>query len=158
LKIEKKDTIFEKNEIHMKASFRFAQVRFIPEIIEELQRIISDYKDISTYEVVIEPLKVIPPVYNDETESEEAYLVLKDFIGNSVVQIRNEYPPHGCDDFAYFQNELTRGIFFFLGAANIEKGIKAGLHNPDFDIDEDCLEFGVKTMAMYLFELMNNDK
>ena len=155
LRIEEKDTLFENNEIQLKAFFRFAQVRFIDEIIEELQRIINDYKDNSNYEVIIEPLKIMPPVYNDENESEEACLILKEFIGNNVVQIRNEFPPHGSDDFALFQNELASGLFFFLGCANIEKCIKVGMHNPNFDIDEDCLEFGVKTMSMFLFELMN---
>jgi hypothetical protein len=26
------------------------------------------------------------------------------------------------------------------------------MHDPDFDIDEDCLEFGVSTMSTFLFE------
>ena len=155
LRIEEKDTLFRNNEIHLKASFRFAQTKFVDEINEELHRIIDKYKENNSYEVIIEPLEMRPPVYNDENESEESYLFFKQLIGDNVVPVRNEFPPHGWDDFAYFQNKLGRGLFFFLGFANIEKGIKVGMHNPDFDIDEDCLEFGVKTMSMFLFELMN---
>lgn len=155
LRIEEKDTIFKNSEIQLKAFFRFAQVKYIDEIIEELQRIINEYKKNNNYEVIIKPLKVMPPVYNDENESEEAYMILKEFINNNAVPIRNEFPPHGSDDFALFQNELTSGLFFFLGIANIEKGIKVGMHNPNFDIDEECLEFGVKTMSMFLLDVMN---
>lgn len=153
-KINEKDTKFENNEIRLKASFRFAQVKYIDEIIEELQRIIGEYRKNNNYTVIMEPLKIIPPVYNDENKSEEAYRYLKQLIGDNAVQVRNEFPPHGADDFAYFQNEISRGLFFFLGMANIGKGIKAGMHNPDFDIDEDCLEFGARTMSIFLFELM----
>jgi hypothetical protein len=28
------------------------------------------------------------------------------------------------------------------------------MHNPGFDIDEDCLEFGVRTMSIFLFEFL----
>jgi metal-dependent amidase/aminoacylase/carboxypeptidase family protein len=155
LKIIEKDTLLRNNEIHLKASFRFAQFKYVDEIIDELQRIISEYRKNNNYEVIIEPLKCIPPVYNDEKESEEAYQFFKQLIGDDAVPVRNEFPPHGMDDFALFQNELSSGLFFFLGLANIEKGIKVGMHNPDFDIDEDCLEFGVKTMSFFLFDVMN---
>jgi amidohydrolase len=152
LRIVGKDTEFDGNEIHLKASFRFAQTKYVDDINGELQRIIDEYRNSNNYEVTIEPLKFVPPVYNDEKESEEAYLFLKQLIGDDAVPIRNEFPPHGMDDFALFQNELSHGLFFFLGLANVEKGIKVGMHNPDFDIDEDCLEFGVRTMSTFLYE------
>jgi metal-dependent amidase/aminoacylase/carboxypeptidase family protein len=157
LKIVEKDTLFRKNEIHLKAMFRFAQVKYVEEIREELNRIINEYKENNNYEVSIEPLEQLPSVYNDEDESENAYLFFKKLIGDNAVAIRNEFPPHGSDDFALFQNELSRGLFFFIGMANPEKGIKVGMHNPDFDIDEDCLEFGVKTMSMFLLDFLNRN-
>ncbi len=137
--------------------FRFAQVKYVEEIREELNRIINEYKENNNYEVIIEPLKQLPSVYNDEDESENAYLFFKKLIGDNAVAIRNEFPPHGSDDFALLQNELSRGLFFFIGMANPEKGIKVGMHNPDFDIDEDCLEFGVKTMSMFLLDFLNRN-
>jgi metal-dependent amidase/aminoacylase/carboxypeptidase family protein len=157
LRIVAKDILFENNEIHLRASFRFAQTKYVDEINEELKRIIGAYKENNNYEVIIEQLKLIPPVYNDETESEEAYQFFKRLIGDNAVPIRNEFPPHGVDDFALFQQELSGGLFFFLGLANVEKGIKVGMHNPDFDIDEDCLEFGVRTMSLFLFELLHKE-
>jgi len=153
-RIVERDTLFRNNEIRLKASFRFARLQFLDDISQELHRIVSEYRRINEFEVTVEPLDRMPPVYNDEKESEEAYLILRELIGDNAIPIRDEFPPHGLDDFALFQNELGRGLFFFLGLANIEKGIGIGMHHPDFDIDEDCLEFGVRTMATFLMELM----
>ena len=153
-KVVAKDSLFLNNAIHLRASYRFAQTKYADEINEQLWRIIGEYKKNSNYEVTIETLKHMPPVYNDETESEEAYQFFRRLVGDNAVPVRDECPPHGADDFALFQNELSRGLFFFLGFANVEKGIRVGMHNPDFDIDEDCLEFGVRTMSVFLFELL----
>lgn len=149
-----KDSLFQNNMIHLRASYRFAQTKYVDEINKELWRIIGEYRENNNYDVAIEPLKLMPPVYNDETESEEAYQYLKRLAGDNAVPVRDEFPPHGADDFALFQSELSRGLFFFLGFANVEKGIRVGMHNPDFDIDEDCLEFGVRTMSIFLFDLL----
>lgn len=154
LKIIEKDTLFKNNEIILKVAFRFSQLKFVDEIIEELQTIINEYQKSNNYEVIIEPIKLMPPVYNNENESEEAYLILKELIGDNAVAVRNEFPPHGTDDFALFQNELASGLFFFLGIANMEKGIKVGMHNPSFDIDEDCIEFGIKSMSLFLTNML----
>ncbi len=156
LNILEKDTLFRYNEIHLKASFRIAQMKYIDEILEELHRIIQDYQEHNHYDVIIEPLVCMPPVYNDERESEDAHLIFNKLIGDNAVPIRTEFPPHGTDDFALFQHELASGLFFFLGMANIEKGITVGMHHPNFDIDEDCLLFGVRTMSMFLYHLMQS--
>ncbi len=156
LTIIEKDTEFSNNEIHVKASFRIAQMKYVDDILEELHRIIHEYQELNHYDVTIEPLKCMPPVYNDERESEDAYLFFKQLIGENAVPIRSEFPPHGSDDFALFQHELGSGLFFFLGMANIEKGITVGMHHPNFDVDEDCLTFGVKTMSMFLFHEMHS--
>ena len=155
--IEEKDVLFRNNEIHLKASYRFARPEFIDEIDKELHRIINEYKAHNDYAVVVEPVDKRPPVYNDEHESEEAYQYFKRLIGKNAIPVRNEFPPHGWDDFAYLQNNTTKGLFFFIGLANIEKDIKVAMHNPDFDIDEDCLEFGVKTMSMFLFDILEKN-
>jgi metal-dependent amidase/aminoacylase/carboxypeptidase family protein len=154
--IIEKDTVFSNNEIHVKASFRIAQMKYIDEILEELHRIIQEYQEHNHYDVVIEPLECVPPVYNDERESEDAYLFLKQRLEDNAVPIRSEFPPHGMDDFALFQHELASGLFFFLGMANIEKGITVGMHHPNFDIDEACLAFGIKTMSMFLFHVLQS--
>jgi metal-dependent amidase/aminoacylase/carboxypeptidase family protein len=55
-------------------------------------------------------------------------------------------PQMGAEDFSYYQNEIP-GFFYWLGIANKQKGITAGLHTADFDIDEQALDNGVKMMS-----------
>ncbi|BDS11636.1 M20 metallopeptidase family protein [Aureispira anguillae] len=61
------------------------------------------------------------------------------------------YPPSMAgEDFGYYSQQIP-ACFIFLGCRNEEKGITAMLHNPYFDIDENCLEIGLQlwyTIAM----------
>ena len=152
--ITKKQGNDETGEIDIQARFRYAMQKYRDDIRMELSRIIDEYRRQSGSEVTVEYVKSTPPVYNDEAECEEAELILRELIGDRVIPILDEVPPHGADDFACFQDELG-GLFFFLGSADLAKGIKAWNHTPTFDIDEDCLPFGVKTMASFLFEILS---
>ncbi|ELV8767402.1 amidohydrolase [Vibrio vulnificus] len=64
-------------------------------------------------------------------------------------------PMMGGEDFAWFSQKIP-AFFYSLGVANAEKGITAGLHTPEFDIDERALVVGtalqlanVKAIAEY---------
>ena len=48
----------------------------------------------------------------------------------------------GAEDFAYYTEKIP-GFYYWLGIANNEKGINAGLHTPGFDIDERALVVGL---------------
>jgi amidohydrolase len=56
-------------------------------------------------------------------------------------------PLMGAEDFAYFTKKIP-GALFRLGTANKEKGLDSPLHNPNFDIDEDALDVGVKLFSL----------
>lgn len=47
------------------------------------------------------------------------------------------------EDFSFYQKEVP-GLFFMLGARNEEKGFVNGLHNLNFDFNEDILVNGLK--------------
>jgi amidohydrolase len=51
-------------------------------------------------------------------------------------------PSMAGEDFGYYSQQIP-ACFIFLGCRNEQKGIKAMLHNPYFDIDEDCIEEGI---------------
>ena len=57
------------------------------------------------------------------------------------------------DDMASFL-AAAPGCYFFVGAANAERGITAPHHSPRFDIDEACLPIGVETMARAALEYL----
>jgi amidohydrolase len=152
-KIVKKEIIRENSEFSLQAQFRYAMQKYRDEIREELLKILEGYAEQSASEVSVNYYKSIPPVYNNEAECKEAEFILKKLIGDDLISIHDETPPHGTDDYACFQNELS-GLFFFLGSANLEKGIMALTHTALFDLDEKCLLFAVKTMSSFLYEIM----
>lgn len=51
-------------------------------------------------------------------------------------------PSMAGEDFGYYAQKIP-GCFIFLGCRNEAKGITEMLHNPYFDIDEDCLAVGI---------------
>ncbi len=64
----------------------------------------------------------------------------------TIIQAEKLIFPHppsmAGEDFGYYGMHIP-ACFIFLGCRNEQKGIKAMLHNPYFDIDEDCLEEGI---------------
>ena len=60
------------------------------------------------------------------------------------------------EDFSYLVDEIP-GMFFFVGAANSEKGITYGHHHPCFNIDEDVLPLGVALMSASVAEYVMRD-
>ncbi len=57
-----------------------------------------------------------------------------------------------AEDFAWYLQEVP-GTFFRLGTRNGALGITAGVHTPDFDVDESCLASGALAMAVAAIEL-----
>lgn len=152
-KILSKENNDESGGIRIKVQFRYGMQRHRDELRNKLSEIINEYVKQSKSEVTVDYVKSIPPVYNDEQECKEAESILRELTSDKAVQVLKKVPLHGIDDFACFQNELS-GLFFFLGSANLKKGIKAWNHTPTFDMDEDCLAFGVKTMSSFLYEIL----
>lgn len=55
-------------------------------------------------------------------------------------------PTMGSEDIAYFFQQVP-GCYFFLGAANAERGIDKPHHHPQFDIDEACMPIGLQVLV-----------
>lgn len=58
----------------------------------------------------------------------------------------------GAEDFAAFSRRVP-GCYLFLGTRNVARGIVHMLHTPQFDVDEACLELGVRAMSAALLRL-----
>jgi amidohydrolase len=66
-------------------------------------------------------------------------------------------PLMGAEDFAYFTQKIP-GALFRIGTGNKEKGIISPLHNPNFDVDEDVLDVGVKLLSLMAVRFLLGDK
>jgi len=90
--------------------------------------------------------------YNEPALVDETLPTLRRVLGaQNVVALKPLMP---AEDFSYFQ-QLSPGFFYFLGVGNRARGITAGWHTPDFDVDEASLVVGVEVMANVLLDYLD---
>ena len=88
---------------------------------------------------------------NDPKLVEASLPALRRAVGESNVV---ETPRRmGGEDFSFY-GQVVPGFFFRLGSGNKAKGIVAESHTPKFDIDEKCLQVGVKAMANVVLDFL----
>ena len=96
--------------------------------------------------------KYYPNVYNNGIMTQKMHKAAAKVVGdeNVLPKIRTM----GGEDFSYFAR-LKPGCMFRLGVRNDEKGIVNGVHETNFDIDENALSIGVKTFVQFVLDNMN---
>lgn len=90
---------------------------------------------------------------NDPALVEKTLPVMRRIMGDKNVLPQTPLMP--AEDFSYYQ-KVSPGFYYFLGTGNIQKGITAQWHTPDYDIDEDSLVIGVKLMANVLLDYLDH--
>ena len=88
-------------------------------------------------------------VYNDPALVDETLPGMKRVLGEANVKPLR--PFMGAEDFSAYQ-QVVPGFFYFLGVGNKARGITAGWHTPDFDVDEESLVVGAKVMTNILVD------
>ena len=126
----------------------------LPGLLPKIERIIrkSEFKD--KY-ISASYIQENPTVLNDEPLTEVAIKTLTDIYGYSAVVRSHGQIPHFNDDFIYFQQK-TPGVYFLLGGSNLKKGITAMNHGPNFDVDEACIDVGVRSFSSLILERINS--
>lgn len=90
--------------------------------------------------------------YNDPKLVEETLPVMRRILGADKVKAVD--PEMGAEDFSWYQKQIP-GFYWYLGTGNKAKGITAGVHTAEFDVDEDSLVVGVKLMSSVLFDYLD---
>jgi len=91
--------------------------------------------------VKLEIFAEAPGVINNQVMFEKVRDTSIKVLGEKNVDVYSR-PNMGGEDFSYYTAKIP-GFYYWLGVANNEKGINAGLHTPKFDIDERALVVGV---------------
>ena len=103
----------------------------------------------ATFELKFEENAAV--TFNEPALVNETLPTIRSVVGeNNVVAIRPFMP---AEDFSYFQ-KVVPGFYYFLGVGNRAKGITAGWHTPEFDVDEESLVVGVKVMSNVLLDYL----
>jgi amidohydrolase len=91
--------------------------------------------------VKFEVIAEAPGLINNQTMFETVRETSIKMLGEKNVDVYSR-PGMGGEDFSYYTEKIP-GFYYWLGVANNEKAINAGLHTPQFDIDERALVIGV---------------
>jgi amidohydrolase len=96
-----------------------------------------------------------PVTYNDPALVEATLPAMRRIVGEK--NLSQPRPQMGAEDFSEYQKVIP-GFFFFLGVGNKAKGITAMIHTPEFDVDEESLVIGVKTMSNVLLDYLERTR
>lgn len=107
--------------------------RRIEEIVDAITRSHGAVGEIKYYEGY-------PVTYNHADASQKIKSIASSLVGESKVDFPAQQVMFG-EDFAYYTQKV-KGCFIHLGCRNEAKGITQMLHDPRFDIDEECLVYG----------------
>ncbi len=117
---------------------------------ETLQNVTAAYG--ATFELNFEENASV--TYNEPALVEATLPTIKRVVGEkNVLAIRPLMP---AEDFAYYQ-KVVPGFYYFLGVGNRQRGITAGWHTPEFDVDEESLVVGVKVMSNVLVDYLKQN-
>jgi len=90
--------------------------------------------------------------YNEPALVEETLPTIRRVVGGGNAVALKPFMP--AEDFSAYQ-KVVPGFYYFLGVGNRAKGITAGWHTPDFDVDEESLVVGVKVMSNVLLDYLD---
>ncbi len=86
-----------------------------------------------------------PVTLNDEHATAQFFEVAKKTLGAGRVRVA-EHPTMGGEDFSYYAQHVP-ACFFLLGLRPEHATSYPGLHQPDFDFNDDAIETGVQMMV-----------
>ena len=116
---------------------------------ETLQNITAAYG--ATFDLKFEENAAV--TFNDPRLVEETLPTIRRVVGDKNLLPIKPFMP--AEDFSYF-GKVSPAFYYFLGVGNRARGITAGWHTPDFDIDEESLVVGVKVMSNVLLDYLDH--
>ncbi|MDQ1592480.1 MAG: hypothetical protein QOG71_3107 [Pyrinomonadaceae bacterium] len=140
------------NEVRLTGTMRThndkVRERAIELMRETLMHVTAAYG--ATFELNMEGSN--PVTYNEPSLVEETLPTIRRVVGAENALVLKPFMP--AEDFSYFQ-KIVPGFYFFLGVGNRARGINAGWHTPEFDVDEESLVVGVKVMSNVLLDYLD---
>ncbi|MBD2022606.1 amidohydrolase [Leptolyngbya sp. FACHB-36] len=112
---------------------------FFPQRIEQ---VISGICQSHSAEYELSYERYYPPVINNPKMAELVRSVAEKIV-ETPAGIVPECQTMGGEDMSFFLNEVP-GCYFFLGSANLSRGLAFPHHHPRFDFDESVLGMGVE--------------
>jgi amidohydrolase len=132
------------SHVEMKGTIRTFKPEIRELVLRRLREMIEGVTAACGASAELEVHSITPAVINDAETAQVVRQAAEAVVGPEQVSIGVK--TMGSEDAAFFMEDVP-SCYFFLGAANPEKGLVAPHHNPHFDIDEEVLVLGVAILA-----------
>jgi len=141
------------NEVKIEGTFRTLDEKWRQEAHKAMTKIAQGIAEGMGGSVDFEVRNGYPFLINEPELTERAQQAAVDYLGQENVEDLDIWM--AAEDFSYYTQEMP-GCFYRLGIRNEAKGITAGVHTPNFNIDEDALEVGSGLMAYLALQELNS--
>ena len=130
--------------VALAGTFRTYDAAWRERAVEWIEAIVKGTAEMYGAEVTVDIGRGYPALVNDASCTTAVESGLRTAFGTEAVVALGLRPT--AEDFAWYLQHVP-GAFFRLGVGNAARGISAGVHTPEFDVDEDCLGLGAVAMA-----------
>ena len=130
--------------VELAGTFRTYDEAWRDEARAWITRIATATAEMYGAEVELDLRRGYPALSNDPAVTTRLEAGLRETFGPDAVRPLSLRPT--AEDFAWYLQRVP-GSFFRLGTGNVARGITAGVHTPEFDVDEDCLVVGALALA-----------
>ena len=111
----------------------------------QLERILAGLADAHSATYTFTYQEGYPVTYNHEPCVTTAFSTASELVGEDNLVFPMS-PILGGEDFGYYSQKIP-ACFVMVGAGNEEKGIVNMCHHPQFDIDENCMIYGMALLV-----------
>jgi amidohydrolase len=139
-------------EVELRGTVRTYNEKVQDRVIELMHRTLKGVTEAHGGSYELDYRKGYPSILNREEIGNRALKSIERIVGEK--NVIDTLPGMGGEDFSYF-SRIVPGFYYRLGVANVEKGITAGVHTAEFDVDESCLKVAVKTMAAVVCDALD---
>ncbi|WP_144036540.1 M20 metallopeptidase family protein [Sphingobacterium psychroaquaticum] len=139
-------------EVLLEGTFRTMDEPWRKEALHHIETLIANLPVALGAEVTCEVRHGYPVLQNDPHLAQELTRVLR----NHLDQIHVVDPGiwMAAEDFAYYSHQYP-SLFLLLGTSNTNASTQYGLHNAQFDLDENAFHVGIPVLIQSVLHLLN---
>lgn len=142
------------NEVYVEGTFRCMNEEWRAEGLSKIKKMAEGIAEAMGAECKFEIVKGYPYLENEPELTKRMRSAAIEYMGEENVV---ELPLWMAgEDFAFYTHHVD-SCFYRLGTRNEDLGIIAGVHTPNFNIDEKALEIGPGLMAWLALEELKTD-
>ena len=141
------------DEVILEGTFRTMDESWRTEALQQIERVINTLPASLGASTELEIRRGYPTLYNDPELAAKSREILRQLIGANNVEEIGIWM--AAEDFAYYSHRYP-SLFVLLGTDNGEVETQFGLHNAQFNLDEQALETSISALVNLTMEMLNS--